>query len=404
MKLNVGRLGHHGDGIAEGPVYVPMTLPGEVVEAEVTGDRATDVSIVTPSPDRVRPVCRHYKACGGCAVQHASDPFVAAWKAGQVRAALAAQGIDLPDMPVQTSPPASRRRATLSGRRTKTGAIVGFHGRASGVLTEIPDCRLLRPELIAALPSLAEITRLAASRKAELSLAVTLTETGIDLAIDNAKPFDPVQHSGPLTAAGDFARITWNGETVAEARVPMVRLGPALVPLPPGGFLQATEHGQAALTQAVLDNIGPARRVIDLFSGLGTFTLPLARTAEVHAVESDAAMLAALDQGWRNAQGLHRVTTERRDLFRRPLEADELKSYDAAVIDPPRAGAEAQTERLAQAGIPIIAAVSCNPQTFARDARILTDAGYLIDRVTVVDQFRWSTHVELAARFSKGDM
>lgn len=399
MRLVIERLGHQGDGIAPGPVFVPMTLPGEEVEAEVTGGRAEEVRIVTPSPDRVKPLCRHYKSCGGCLIQHAAEPLVAQWKQDHVRTALAAQGLEAPILGIDTSPPASRRRATLHGRRTKSGALVGFHGRASGSLTAILDCRLLRPEILAALPDLEAVTLLAASRKGEVTLAVTVTDTGLDLAVSEAKPWDPLT----MTLPGDFARVTWNGETIAESRPPLVRLGPALVPLPPGAFLQATVPGEAALTAAVERAVGPARRIVDLFSGLGTFTLPLARRAEVHAVESEAEMLAALDRGWRQAPDLRRVTTERRDLFRRPLETDELARYDAAVIDPPRAGAEAQTRRLADSAVPVIAAVSCNPASFARDARLLVDAGFCLEWVEVVDQFRWSAHVELAARFVRGD-
>jgi 23S rRNA (uracil1939-C5)-methyltransferase len=186
---------------------------------------------------------------------------------------------------------------------------------------------------------------------------------------------------------------------IALRTAPVQRFGRALVTPPPGAFLQATEHGEAALLAAVTEAVGPARRIADLFAGIGTFALPLAERAEVHAVEGDPAMTAALEKGWRQAQGLKRLTVEARDLYRRPLDADELKGFDAVVIDPPRAGAEAQTVALAGSGVPVIAAVSCNPVTFARDARVLIAAGYVLDWVQVVDQFRWSAHVELAARF-----
>ena len=405
MKLTVERLGHHGDGVAAGPVYLPLTLPGETVEADLAGDRGTNIRILTPSPDRVSPPCRHFRSCGGCSVQHATEGLVAQWKQNQVRAALAAQGLVAPIAALHTSPPASRRRAVLAGRRTKAGHIVGFHGRGSGTLTEIPDCRLLRPELIAALPALGAVVALAASRKSELALALTLTETGLDLEIAEAKPFDPRSLPQLLMALGpDFARLTWNGEVVAEPRVPLVRLGSALVPLPPGAFLQATAEGEAALVAAVRATVGPARRIADLFAGLGTFALPLAETAAVRAVEADAAMLAALDRGWRDTPGLRRVETERRDLFRRPLDAAELKDFDAVVLDPPRAGAEAQVAALATSAVPVIAYASCNPASFARDARVLVAAGYRLDRIEVIDQFRWSPHVELAARFVAGDI
>jgi 23S rRNA (uracil1939-C5)-methyltransferase len=397
VQLTIERLGHEGDGVAAGPVFVPRTLPGEVVEAEPAAGRSMDVRVVTPSPHRVAPPCPHYRACGGCSVMHASDDFVAAWKTDLVRQALAAQGLPAPITALHTSPPASRRRAVLAGRRTRSGALVGFHGRASATIIDVPGCQVLRPEIVAAQDALAEVTGLAASRSAEVSLAVTVTDSGLDLAVTGAKPFEARTMAARLASLG-FARVTWNGERAVETSAPVVRIGRALVPLPPGAFLQATAEGQAALTDAVRRAAGPARRVADLFAGLGTFTLPLSETAEVHAVESDATMLAALDLGWRRASGLHRVVTEPRDLFRRPLDSGELARLDAVVIDPPRAGALAQTQRLAEARPPVVAAVSCNPATFARDARVMVDAGYQVEWIEVIDQFRWSAHVELAAR------
>ena len=400
MRLTIERLGHLGDGIAAGPVFVPMALPGEVVEGEVDGGRMAAAKIVTPSPDRVKPACPHYRACGGCALMHASDEFVAGWKAEVVRTALAAQGLEASFRPVVTSPPNSRRRATLAGRRNRKGALVGFHGRASGTIVEVPDCRLLYPDLVAALPVLAEVTALGASRKGELAMTVTRTENGLDLAISGGKPTEQSLFSDLAALAGraDLARLTWEGEPVANRRPAAQRFGTSAVVPPAGAFLQATAEGEAALVDAVREAVGDAKRIADLFAGSGTFSLPLSATGEVHAVEGEAAMLTALDAGWRQTPGLHRVTTEARDLFRRPLMPDELRRFDAVVIDPPRAGAEAQSRELAAADVPVIAAVSCNPVTFARDARILAASGYRLDWVRVVDQFRWSPHVELVAR------
>ncbi|MES2142954.1 MAG: class I SAM-dependent RNA methyltransferase, partial [Pseudomonadota bacterium] len=204
-----------------------------------------------------------------------------------------------------------------------------------------------------------------------------------------------------LCEAHGFARLTWNDETVAMRAQPMQRFGRALVAMPPGAFLQATAEGEAALVQAVALAVGPARRMADLFAGCGTFALALAERADMHAVESDPAMTNALGKAARMADGLHRVQVETRDLFRRPLDADDLGGFDAVVIDPPRAGAEAQARLLAGSHVPVIASVSCNPATFARDARILLAGGYRLDWVQVIDQFRWSTHVELVGRFAR---
>jgi 23S rRNA (uracil1939-C5)-methyltransferase len=405
-RATIERLGHKGDGIArqdERPVFVPLVLPGEVVEGEVQGDVMVAPRILTPSPDRVRPPCPHYRRCGGCLVQHASDRFVAEWKLGIVRAALEARGLPAPIRRLHTSPPATRRRATLSGLRTKSGPLVGFHTRASDTVVAIPDCRVLHPALLAALPAFEALTALGAARKGQIRLKALASDTGIDVAVEEAKPLDPPLWSdlAAVAEAHDLARLTWNGEVLAERRPPALRIGPATVTPPPGAFLQATADGEAALRASVAEAVGDAQRIVDLFSGLGTFALPLATAAEVHAVEGEAALLSALDRGWRHAAGLHRVTTETRDLFRRPLEPAELVRFDAAVIDPPRAGAEAQAQRLAAGGPSRLAMVSCNAVTFARDARILADEGYALEWIDVIDQFRWSHHVELAAAFAR---
>jgi 23S rRNA (uracil1939-C5)-methyltransferase len=276
--------------------------------------------------------------------------------------------------------------------------LMGFHARASGVLIPVPQCQLLHPELMAAFPALEALTRLGGSRTAELALTVTQTLAGPDVSVTGGKPLDgPLRLDLARIAEGQgLSRLTWGGETVALRAPPMVQMGRARLVPPPGAFLQATAEGEAALIAAVREALGNAPRVIDLFAGCGTFALPLAEHAEVLAVEGNAAMTAALDKGWRGAEGLRRVTTETRDLFRRPLEPDELQA-PAVVVDPPRAGAEAQTARLAVAQVPRIAMVSCNPATFARDAKVLVHAGYVIEWVQPVDQFRWSAHVELAA-------
>lgn len=404
MQLTVTRLGHHGDGVADGPdgpLFIPGALPGEVVEGEAQGDRIPAPKIVEPSPNRIRAACPHYRACGGCSLMHVRPDWLADWKAQVVRAALFAQGIDAPVAETLTSPPQSRRRATFHGRRTKSGAIAGFHGRASDTLVQVDQCLLVTPALRATLPALQALTLAGASRKAELDLTVTETPNGPDVAVQGGKPVDD-DATLRTTLAGiaethALARLTWNGETLALRQPPEIAMGKARVPLPPGGFLQATVEGESALLSAVRAAMQGARRIVDLFAGAGTFALPLSEAAEVHAVESDAAALKALDRGWRGTPGLHRVTTETRDLFRRPLLPDELSRFDAAVMDPPRAGAESQAAEIARSRLTRLAYVSCNPATFARDLRILTAAGFRPEIVQPVDQFRWSPHVELVA-------
>ncbi|SFR00359.1 class I SAM-dependent RNA methyltransferase [Poseidonocella sedimentorum] len=397
----IDRLGLQGDGIAAGPVFAPRTLPGERVRGRLDGDRLTDIAIEEPVAARVSPPCPQYRACGGCQLQHASDDFVAGWKQDIVRAALEAQGLAAPIRQIHSSPPASRRRAVFSARRTKKGVLAGFHGRASDVIVDVPDCRVIAPELHQGRALAAALASVGTSRKGELKVLVTRALQGLDVAVEGGKPLDVALRMAlaELAQSHGVARLTWAGETVAMEAPPEQRFGAAVVSPPPGAFLQATGEGEAALVAAVREAVADAAHLVDLFAGCGTFALPLAARASVHAVEGSGPMLAALDRGWRQASGLRNVTTETRDLFRDPLLGPELRAFDAAVIDPPRAGAVAQTAALAEDGPPRIAFVSCNPVTFARDARVLTQAGYRMAWLDVVDQFRWSPHVELVASF-----
>ncbi|WP_223421824.1 class I SAM-dependent RNA methyltransferase [Tateyamaria pelophila] len=397
----IERLGQQGDGVAPGPIYVPMALPGEEVSGTLIGNMLSDIRIERPSDQRVSAPCPHFRSCGGCQLQHADAAFVADFKRGIVVTALDVQGVATQVRPTITSPDKSRRRASFAARRTKKGALVGFHGRRSDAIVPVPSCILVTPALIAAQPLAEALAMTGASRKAELSVMVTSSMDGLDVAVSGGKPLD-----GPLRIAlaalcetHRLARLTWDDELIGMRHPPMQPMGKARVTPPPGSFLQATEHGQRVLTDLVTEIVGDAKTVADLFAGCGTFALPLAEHAEVHAYEGASSMVQALDGGWRQAQGLKRVTSETRDLFQRPLMPDELARFDAVVIDPPRAGAIAQIAELAQARVPRIAHVSCNPQTFARDAKTLSDAGYILDWVQPLDQFRWSAHVELVGAF-----
>lgn len=393
------RLGHHGDGIADGPIFAPLTLPGEMVSGTVDGNTLSDVRILTPSDDRIAPPCRHFKSCGGCQLQHASDDLVATWKQDVVKHALDAHGLETVFKPLHTSPAQSRRRATFAARRTKKGAMAGFYGRSSDVLIEIPDCKLLAPEVLEGRAVAEDLAVIGTSRKAALAVTVTASANGLDVAVAHGKPLDgPLrQELASLCERRGLARLSWGDEVIAMRHAPVQTFGRAAVTPPPGAFLQATQDGEAALLAAVKEAVAGADTMADLFAGCGTFALPLAETARVHAVESVGEMMTALDHGWRMAEGLKPVTTETRDLFRRPLLPDEMRKLDAVVLDPPRAGAERQVAEIISARVPKVAYVSCNPVTFARDAQAMVSAGYTLDWVQVVDQFRWSSHVELAA-------
>ena len=405
-RLRIDRLGHRGDGVVEapeGPLFAPLTLPGETIRGRAASGRLTDAEILSPSASRVAPACPHFGRCGGCALQHASDEFLAGWKTDLVAAALRARGLAAEIRPIRVSPPASRRRVVLSARRVGGRALFGFHGRADDRIVPVETCPVAHPGIEAALPGLRAIAGLALRRRDELRLAVTWTEAGLDVALSRALPLDAALSArlGAEAEAADLTRLTVDGETLALRRPPALRFGRARLVPPPGAFLQATAEGEAALIEAAREAVGPARRAADLFAGCGTFALSLAPEMAVRAVEAQGSALAALAAATRGVDGLKPVETERRDLFRAPLRPGELDRFDAVVFDPPRAGAAAQAEALAASAPSRIAAISCNPASFARDARTLVDGGFRLLWVQPVDQFRWSPHVELAAAFAR---
>ncbi|MEL7343248.1 MAG: class I SAM-dependent RNA methyltransferase [Pseudomonadota bacterium] len=403
MTRRVLRLGHLGDGITDDGLLARRVLPGEGIDGVAENGRILKPKIIDPVEDRVKAPCRHYNSCGGCSLLHASDSFVSAWKASQVEAALGARGIEVKARRIATSPGRSRRRASFTGRRGKSGALLGFHATASAIVTEVPDCLVLDPAMTAVADALKPMVARLASRKGDLRVAVTLTENGPDVSISGAKPVDAKagEALAAEAAAVGLSRLIVDGELMATLEAPIISFDGISVHLPAGAFLQATPHGEAALRQSVIEALGDAGRVLDLFSGCGTFALPLARRSAVHAVEGEPEMTKALIEGASRAKGLKPVTGETRDLFRRPLLGDEMKAFNALVMDPPRAGAEAQTAEIAKAGPPVVAMVSCNPVTFARDVATLVSGGYALNWVDVVDQFRWSPHIEIAASLSR---
>ncbi|MCO4823394.1 MAG: class I SAM-dependent RNA methyltransferase [Amylibacter sp.] len=405
-EIQIEKLGAKGDGVAilDGTeVFAPYTVPGERVEGEIQGGRMEKPRILEPVPLRVKAPCSHFKTCGGCLTQHIDPAFLADWKQELVRDALAKQGLSTELRPTISSPPQSRRRAVFTGKRTKNGAFLGFHARGTSLVIPINQCMLLQPEITAGFDGLIKLVQLAASRKSEVRIAVTTSLGGLDISVDDALPLENAIQSQVVKITHDhgFSRVFWNGEIILERSAAQQKFGTALVTPPNGSFLQATHEGETALVKTVQEIVTKAKIAADLFSGCGTLTLPIAQTAEVAAFESDGPMLAALDKGWRETTGLKKVSTATRDLFRNPLRLDELKPFDTVIIDPPRAGARAQVEMLAQSAVKAIAFVSCNPATFARDARVLVDGGYTLDWVQTIDQFLWSSHCELVAQFSR---
>ncbi|MGV6840341.1 MAG: class I SAM-dependent RNA methyltransferase [Planktomarina sp.] len=402
MTFEILRLGLGGDGIAEGPLYAARTLPGEVITGDVEGDRIQNPRIQTPSAARIKSLCPAYNRCGGCALHHASDAFVSDWKSAAVLNALAARGITATVRHMHTSPENSRRRAKLTGKRTKKGAVVGFHAPRSDVLQNIDGCKTLCPEIIEMIPKLADFTTQFASRRGSLEFWILSTQTGIDLAVTGFEPTaqDEINLAAWSAGAG-VARLCVGDDFSLTDRKPVLTFGHAKVTPPPKGFTQATLHGEQALQNAVKEATTGAKSAIDLFCGCGTFGLAVADQMTVTGFEGDPDLITAFNDAVRYTQGIKKAEGYVRDLFRNPLLAEDLTGLDVVIIDPPRAGAEAQMVHIAQSQINRVAMVSCNPITFARDAETLTKAGFELNWLDVVDQFRWSTHIEAVAYFSR---
>lgn len=402
-------MGGEGDGVAAGPRFVPFTLPGERVRAEGAGDRLRLLEVLEPSHSRVEPPCPHFHACGGCALQHWDHAPYLAWKVERLRDTLARQHIEADILPAFAAPPASRRRVALHARRGgRDQARLGYKSRKSWDLVDIAVCPIADLAIQAALPALKRLAApLFEHPKSAPTLHVTLTATGLDVDITGVEAksgglsADARMQLAERAAAGDLARVTLAGEMAFLARAPMVRLGPATVALPPGAFLQATAGAEAAMAAFVAEAAAGATRIADLYCGVGTFTFRLAAVAPVHAADFAPAAIAALIAARSSAPGLKDIAAEARDLVRRPMLAEELRKTDVAVFDPPRAGAAEQAAELARSAVARVIAVSCNPATFARDARTLIEAGFRLDRVLPVDQFLWSPHMELVGVFSR---
>lgn len=408
VEATIEALGARGDGVGEwngAKLFVPFTLPGERVRAGINrktrdGNFADLTEILEPSPDRVKPACPHFGDCGGCSLQHMAAAPLAQWKRQRIVDALAQRGLENVTVePTVSVPPGTRRRAVFAYRITGKGAVVGFNARASDRIIDQTECPLLDERILDLVGPLRTILMEICPPGAGGDVSVTLSDDGPDVCIDVSTPPDlgGLERLNAFGRDHDLARLSWRYENqavpVAEYRPVVLAMGKARVSPPPGAFLQASVEGEAAIAERVIAIVGDASPVADLFCGLGTFALRLAESTTVHAVDGDASLVNAIRHG--------HVTTEVRDLFRSPLAGRELARFAAVVFDPPRAGAKAQAQCLADDGPPVIAAVSCNPATFARDARILIDGGYCMNTVLPIDQFPWSAHVELVAGFRR---
>lgn len=415
VRLNIERVAGQGDGVARGAdgstVFVPLTLPGEEVEAEVVDGRGELLAVHAASGERVAPPCPHFGDCGGCALQHWADAPYLDWKRAQVVHALAREGLEAEVAGTAATPPHVRRRVALHARRRADGSTaLGFKARKSWRVVGLRTCVIADPRIVAALPALSEVAAAMFEHpKSAPSLHVTVTDAGLDVDVTGVERRTGGGLSGDgraraiaAAARADLARLSVAGEVLVMRRPPTVRFGKAQVVLPPGGFLQASPEAEAIMVAEVVAAAQGAKRIADLFCGAGTFTFPLAEIAPVLAADAGADAVAALNAGRRTATGLKTIEASARDLFRRPLSPFDLKGVDVAVLDPPRAGAIEQTRQLVDARkVARVAYVSCNPATFARDAAALVAGGYRLDRVLPVDQFLWSGHVELVATFAR---
>jgi 23S rRNA (uracil1939-C5)-methyltransferase len=411
--LTIARLGSGGDGIADtspGPVYVPFTLPGETVAVARVKNHATVMSMSVASPERIEPACVHFGpdgkngTCGGCTLQHAGDALYHDFKRSLVVNALKSKGLTPDVAPLVTAAPGERRRVTFTARKTEKGMLLGFNQAGSHHIVSIEHCPIASDGIVSRLDAIRQVAAAIATSAEPFRVTVLETLSGLDFAFEGVKKLGARERHAvteSVLALRGIARVTSDGEILIEPMKPEIEFGGVRVSPPSGGFTQATKPAEEAMAELVLTALGKAKRVADLFAGSGTFALRIARQAKVHAVEGEEKAIKALDHAARNTQGLKPVTVERRDLFRRPLMASELKVYDAVVFDPPRAGAEDQCKELARSGVKTIIAVSCNPVSLARDLAILTAAGYRIRLVTPIDQFLWSAHVEAIAVLEK---
>jgi 23S rRNA (uracil1939-C5)-methyltransferase len=403
-QISIVALDAHGHGLTANGAIIPGALPGERALIKLEGKRADLIETLDASPDRAEPICPWFGRCGGCAAQHMSASLYSAWKRGLVVEALERERVAAKVRDLVDGHGAGRRRATFHARFPHGQPDeVGFMLARSHDIIAIDDCPLFSASMAGAIPAARALSRDLRGLMKPLDIAVSATLDGLDVDLRGSGPLgrDEAQKLARTAETLDLARVSNHGEIVIERRPPRVPFGEALAKLPPGGFLQATEAGEAWLAQFAELALADTKRVADLFCGAGAFALRLARRHEVFGADADPAAIAALARAAAATPGLRKLQAETRDLFRRPLQAQELAAFDAALIDPPRAGAIEQARALAASTLPLVVSISCNAETFARDARILIDGGFQVESVTPLDQFRFSAHVEIAAVFRR---
>ncbi|WP_156167220.1 class I SAM-dependent RNA methyltransferase [Sphingomonas sp. Ag1] len=384
------RVAARGEGVTADGRHVPFAAPG---------DRVLPGGDIEAGPHHQVPPCRHFPECGGCQLQHLDDASWSQFILDRISSALATQGLEAAIRAPALSPPRTRRRATL---HAESSGRIGFSMEKSHAIVDLAECHVLAPELFALVAPLRRLIHVLRPRR-RLDVHLTLADQGVDLLINGVMP-EGLAAAEAITAFAEGNRLArvafdegYGPEVRWEPEAVTITLGGVPVPLPPASFLQATREGEAALVAAVREVVTGEGVVADLFAGLGTFALAL--PGRVYAAEAGREAIMALKAA---AARSHRtVFTEHRDLYRRPLTPAELDRFSAVVIDPPRAGAKEQAQALAGSKTPKLAYVSCNPSSFARDVKTMVEGGWQIDWIQPVGQFRWSTHVELAASLSR---
>ena len=402
-RINSQGIGEVLDKNGKPILEIPFTLPDEIIQYDDDSININSISFKLTSPHRTNPLCPQFKKCGGCSLQHASKSFVNDWKKSIVVQELAKKKLYPKFRNTFVTPERSRRRAVFSGRRTKKGTIVGFKATRTDHIVSVVGCIIIDKKILSFLPGMEMITASACTRSSKIKIYVSVSHNGLDVLVKDGKLLNRDLRTKLVSIAVEYniARLSWDGELIALIKPPIQTLGMATIIPPEEFFMQATKEAEMAMVDDVCESLENENAVVDLFSGFGTFALPLAKTKNIIAFEKSSEMLTALDLASRRTPNLKAINTCVRNLYKNPVSKDELSRIDGAVINPPRAGAPAQCKELSRSDIKTIVLVSCNPITFASDAEILSKGSYILDWVRVIDQFRWSHHVEVIAKFSK---
>ena len=408
LSAKIDRINSKGQGVvldkSNGSVTkIPFSLPNETIEYSHYEGKVGDITVKVCSPHRVKPNCPQFQKCGGCSLQHASESFVTDWKTSIVSKELADKGLYPKYFSTYVMPERSRRRAVFSGRRTKKGTIVGFKSYRSDQIVRTIGCIVIDKKILSFLPGMEEITALGCTRSSTIKIHVSVSENGLDVLVKSGKLLNRflIGQLTKIAVQWNLARLSWNGELILSPKPPFQNYGRVKITPPEEFFMQATKEAEDIMVEAASKALEGQKNVVDLFCGSGTFSLPLSKGRNIIAFEKSSKMLNALDFASRHNSSFRAIRTRSRNLFKNPVSKDELSSVDGAVVNPPRAGARSQCRELAKSNVSKIILVSCNPTTFALDSEILVNGSYKLASVCVIDQFRWSHHIEVLAIFSK---